>query len=104
MAAGMEHEYMPWSPSSQENRVKEIGEQYPSVQMGAGSLVCEGLKAAEGLISIKRSIIGKHVKLGSNVKIADSIIMDNVSINNEYVTTMPSCHCLYDLFTHSLLC
>lgn len=83
MVAGTEYEYTPWSSSSQENRAKEISEQFGNVQLGAGSLVCEGLKASDGLISIKRSIIGKNVKLGSNVKIADSIIMDHVTINNE---------------------
>jgi NDP-sugar pyrophosphorylase family protein len=83
MCQGIEYEYTPWSPMSQENRLREVTDQYPHVQLGAGSLVAEGLKVADGLISIKRSIIGKNVKLGSNVRIADSIIMDHVTIANE---------------------
>jgi NDP-sugar pyrophosphorylase family protein len=48
---------------------------------GAGS-GSEGGKPGSVLLSVKRSVIGKHCKIGVDVKIADSIIMDHVTIED----------------------
>ena len=43
--------------------------------VGEGSQICEK-------VSIKKSIIGKHVTIGDRVKIANSVIMDHVTVKD----------------------
>ena len=44
----------------------------------------EGVSIGER-VSVKRSVIGRHCTVGDKVKVANSIIMDHVSILEGYV-------------------
>lgn len=50
------------------------------MQVGSECLVAEGVTIGEK-VSIKRSIIGKHCNIGDKCKIANSLIMDYVTVS-----------------------
>jgi translation initiation factor eIF-2B subunit gamma len=59
---------------------------HETVQIGNKSVVAAGCIVGKGSIlgdkcSVKRSVIGATAKLGNNVKVVSSVIMDNVSID-----------------------
>ncbi|XP_028417670.1 translation initiation factor eIF-2B subunit gamma-like [Dendronephthya gigantea] len=51
-------------------------------QVGSDSMVGEGCNISESQVSIKKSIIGKHVTIGDKVKITNSVIMNHVTIKD----------------------
>ena len=55
-----------------------------SVQIGSGCVLGRSVSLAPGVV-LKKSIIGKHVKLGENVRIINSIIMDHTTIESRSV-------------------
>jgi NDP-sugar pyrophosphorylase family protein len=52
-------------------------------QVGNDSMVGQGTTIAERC-SVKKTVIGQHCKIGQNVKLANSIIMDYVTIEDKY--------------------
>jgi translation initiation factor eIF-2B subunit gamma len=50
--------------------------------VGPDSLVGEGTRVDERC-SVKHSVIGAHCQIGKNVKIVNSILMDNVSLGDK---------------------
>uniref|UniRef100_A0A1D1YKE7 Translation initiation factor eIF2B subunit gamma n=1 Tax=Anthurium amnicola TaxID=1678845 RepID=A0A1D1YKE7_9ARAE len=60
---------------------------HPSVKHGAKTTVGQHCMIAEGSqmgdkCNVKRSVIGRHCRIGSNVKIVNSVVMDHVSIED----------------------
>lgn len=49
------------------------------LQVGGECLVAQGTTLGEKT-SVKRSIVGKHCKIGDKCKIANSVIMDYVTV------------------------
>lgn len=75
--------------------------------IGPLCVVGRGLQALGERVTLKKSNVGNHVKIGKNSKLSNSIIMDHVTIGEKYVHSIYlsiylstlSCSCFWSLWT-----
>ena len=68
-------------PPKDSDQIASSAEIHPKAQVGQDSMVGEGSKIGDRT-NVKRSVIGLHCTIGTNVRIVNSIIMDYVTIDD----------------------
>jgi len=106
LAQEREYAYMPWPALALDNQADRLAAKLSSGTSAAGSggkimfgshtIIGEGTSFnPDGNITIKRSCIGKHCRIGAKTKLQGCVIMDHVNIEDGCTLTdcIVSAHC-----------